>query len=76
MERRTFLGLLGTVVWGTFLLKNEPPPSAPSANLSLNRWNPHPKQVEFLNRPDASLFGVPYHHSNASTGQWLGFARR
>lgn len=22
-----------------------------------------------------ALFGVPYHHSNASTGTWLGFAR-
>ena len=21
------------------------------------------------------LFGVPYHHSNASTGTWLGFCR-
>lgn len=22
-----------------------------------------------------ALYGVPYHHSNASTGQWLGFSR-
>jgi len=22
-----------------------------------------------------AIFGVPYHHSNASTGQWLGFSR-
>ena len=21
------------------------------------------------------LYGVPYHHSNASTGTWLGFSR-
>lgn len=25
--------------------------------------------------PPASLYGVPYHHSNASTGTWLGFNR-
>lgn len=25
--------------------------------------------------PPVSLLGVPYHHSNASTGSWLGFTR-
>jgi hypothetical protein len=25
--------------------------------------------------PPVSIFGVPYHHSNASTGTWLGFNR-
>lgn len=25
--------------------------------------------------PPVSVFGVPYHHSNASTGTWLGFNR-
>ena len=25
--------------------------------------------------PGEAIFGVPYHHSNASTGEWLGFDR-
>lgn len=28
-----------------------------------------------LGTPPVGLFGVPYHHSNASTGTWLGFNR-
>lgn len=28
-----------------------------------------------LGAPPVGLYGVPYHHSNASTGTWLGFAR-
>lgn len=33
--------------------------------------------TEGLSNPTAlpALFGVPYHHSNASTGTWLGFSR-
>lgn len=28
-----------------------------------------------LGTPPVGLYGVPYHHSNASTGTWLGFSR-
>lgn len=28
-----------------------------------------------LSAPPVGLLGVPYHHSNASTGTWLGFSR-
>jgi hypothetical protein len=33
--------------------------------------------VEGISTPTAlpALYGVPYHHSNASTGTWLGFSR-
>lgn len=33
--------------------------------------------TEGISNPTAlpALFGVPYHHSNASTGTWLGFSR-
>lgn len=30
----------------------------------------------FDNEVDVSLFGIPYHQSNTSTGQWLGFERK
>jgi len=31
--------------------------------------------VSGLTAPPTWLFGIPYHHSNASTGTWLGFQR-
>ena len=38
---------------------------------------PHPKQVEFFNRPiDMDrLYGIPYHESNACAGTWMGIVR-
>lgn len=41
-------------------------------------WMPGEKVHFFITRPDVplSLYGVPYHQSNAFTGQWLGIMRQ
>ena len=68
MDRRSFLGLLPLL---PLALKVSEVP----VNNKFN-YKPHPKQVEFYNQKDTvSLYGVPYHEHNASTGTWLGLSR-
>lgn len=71
MNRRSFFHLL--IASGIV-------PFIPKPKFAWNKinplWNPHPKQIEFLNQTvPVSLYGIPYHCSNASSGQWLGFNR-
>jgi len=46
---------------------------------SFINWKPHPKQLEFMRNTGERyypFYGVPYHHSNASTDTWLGIKRQ
>lgn len=40
-------------------------------------WKPHPAQLKFFNESELPmhLYGVPYHQSNGSSGEWLGISR-
>lgn len=73
MRRRNFLRLLVTGVVGSHI--NVDQLLSNSEALS-GLWKPHPAQLKFLNSPiPTALWGVPYHQSNASSGQWLGIHR-
>lgn len=71
MNRRQLLKLLALGVGG-LQLDVDLPLYVPVKTIFI----PHPKQVEFFesNLPPA-LWGIPYHQTNASSGQWLGFSR-
>jgi hypothetical protein len=72
MRRRDFLRLLASGVVGSHI------------DVDRLLWEPNKKTI-FLptdaqialynNYKYAALYGIPYHQSNASTGQWLGIPR-
>lgn len=38
-------------------------------------WIPGEKKIFIPESIDATLFGIPYHQTNASMGTWLGISR-
>jgi len=67
MNRRSFLILASCSGWIKKAFVEIPPKPL---------WYPHPKQLEFLNDDSYRvLYGIPYHHTDASTGTWLGISR-
>lgn len=63
LNRRNFLRLLALGVVGH--------------ELDIDRllWVPGSKTIFIPSKAQISLFGIPYHQTDASTGQWLGFSR-
>lgn len=39
-------------------------------------FNPNGGDLGLGTIPNSFFYGVPYHHSNAGTGTWLGFDRK
>lgn len=65
MNRRAFLMTIAATLIPKVIRVSTP--------LLLN-YQPTPAQVKFFNQRDnvVSLYGIPYHQSNAGIGQWLG----
>lgn len=73
MDRRNFLKLLTSGATG-LVLDPEKLLWIPGKR---KFFLPSEKQVEFFNRTaEMKLYGIPYHESNASSDQWLGFIRK
>lgn len=71
INRRSFIisslvGLVGSQI----------PIEIPS-NPPFFNYVPHPAQLKFFSQPDIPmmLYGVPYHQSTGTTGEWLGIKR-
>lgn len=72
MDRRTALKLLLSGVAGS-VIDTDQLLWTPARN---RIYVPHPAQIAFFNQTEPlSLYGVPYHMSNASAGTWLGIVR-
>lgn len=72
MERRTFLRLLALGAVAT-AIDPEELLWTPKRNVI---YVPHPAQIAFFNQEEPlSLYGVPYHQSNAMAGIWMGITR-
>lgn len=70
LSRRQILKLLALGVGG-LELDIDLPLWVPSKTIFV----PTQKQLEFFNAKDVRWYGIPYHQSNATTSQWLGFKR-
>lgn len=65
MNRRDFLRLVASGVVGLEL------------DVDKLLWIPGAKKIFIPSLPiPISLYGIPYHHSDATMGQWLGFQRQ
>lgn len=73
MNRRSFFA---TVFIAPFIAKTIPWVHKPSKKEIQAVWQLQEAMNQMNNQIDASIFGIPYHQSNASTGTWMGFERK